>query len=566
LIQTAIHEDFKDVEGGDLGFDCHQTLHSIHANFTATAQHPWSNGLEASFVCLDVILSPMQTVMNGILNSTTHLAGVHPSLRLGVVLLATLGLAGCLGKRTLVAKPNLVAPSLWSNAGADEAQTEAGDLSEWWKRLNDPSLSSLVEQALKNNTDIRTSQSRLREARAERNLANANRFPTLTGSISGTGNKSAAAISGTSQVYSVAFDASWEPDVFGVKRHALNAADADLRTSEAKLQASQVSLTAEVALNYVDVREYQRRLAIARGNQASQAETLQLTEWRSSAGLVSSVDVEQARSNLEQTRALIPTLQTNMEENESRLATLLGVNGSVVKRTMATPALVPSVPDQVAVGIPAETLRQRPDVRAAEQKILAETARLRQSEASRYPSFSLSGSLGIEQLLGSGTTGAVTGGSTIAVLSGGTTALASFAGSVIQTLFDKGRIRQQIKIQDAVQEQAVISYEATVLTAVEEVENALISFQNSRERLTALNQAAEAAHNAAVLARNRYTAGLIDFQTVLDTERSELTLQDSVAQTQAERVTALIQLYKALGGGWSPNGGSSLSAGQGTNP
>jgi outer membrane protein TolC len=201
------------------------------------------------------------------------------------------------------------------------------------------------------------------------------------------------------------------------------------------------------------------------------------------------------------------------------------------------------------VGIPAETLRQRPDVRAAEQKIVAETARLWQKDAARYPTFSLSGSFILEQLLGGTALGVVTG-STFTSLTANTTATGSGLGSITQTFFDRGRIRQQIEIQNAVQEQAVISYESTVLTALKDVENALVSFQNSRQRLQALNQASEAARNAAQLAHNRYSAGLIDFQTVLDTERTALTIEDSVAQTQADRTTALIQLYKALGGGW----------------
>lgn len=348
-------------------------------------------------------------------------------------------------------------------------------------------------------------------------------------------------------------DASWEPDVFGAKRNALRAADADLQASEANLHDTQVSLIAEVALDYVDLRLYQERLEIARRNEASQAETLQLTQWRAQAGLVSSSDVEQARSNLEQTRAQIPTLQTSAAQSKHRLSILLGLSPGALDQQLSSASPVPSVPDSVAVGIPSDTLRQRPDIRSAENKIMAETARLRETEASRYPSFSLTGSLGLEQVLTGGSSFGAIGGSTFAALSGGTTKVASVSGSILQTLFDRGRIRQQINIQNAVQEQAVISYESTVLTALEDVENALVSLQNSRTRLASLNTAAEAAQNAASLAQNRYSAGLVDFQTVLDTERTVFSIQDSVATTKAERATALIQLYKAMGGGWSPS-------------
>jgi multidrug efflux system outer membrane protein len=173
--------------------------------------------------------------------------------------------------------------------------------------------------------------------------------------------------------------------------------------------------------------------------------------------------------------------------------------------------------------------------------------------------------VGVEQLLGGGSSiGALTGGSTVAALTGATTTLGSLTGSVAQTLFDHERIRKQIEVQNAVEEQAVISYESTVLTALEDVENALVSFQKNRERLAALQNAADSARNAALLAQNRYSAGLIDFQTVLDTQRSELTIEDSVAQTEADRTIALIQLYKALGGGWSPNSSVATSGIQGS--
>lgn len=453
--------------------------------------------------------------------------------------------SGC--ARTRPAQPEIVTPPSWSAAGPDTVQSPTADLSQWWTRLGDPVLSDLIAQALKKNTSLRTARANLREARAERNYAAANRFPTVTGTVSGSGSNSSG--SSADNTFSAELDASWDPDVFGAKRQALRAADADLATSAADLQSTQVALIAEVATDYVDLRSYQTRLEIARRNEASQAETLQLTEWRAQAGLVSSIDVEQARSNLEQTRATIPTLETSAAQSKHELSVLLGLSPGALNTQLAATAPIPSAPDTLMVGIPAETLRQRPDVRAAEQKIIAETARLWQKDAARYPTFSLSGSFILEQLLGGTAVGVVTGG-TYTSLTASTTTTESGLGSITQTFFDRGRIRQQIEIQNAVQEQAVISYESTVLTALKDVENALVSFQNSRQRLQALNQASEAARNAAQLANNRYSAGLIDFQTVLDTERTALTIEDSVAQTQADRTTALIQLYKALGGGW----------------
>jgi multidrug efflux system outer membrane protein len=393
-------------------------------------------------------------------------------------------------------------------------------------------------------------------------VASANLYPSVTGSSSVTGSKSSPATASSSTL-SASLDASWEPDVFGANRSALKGAKADVMASEGDLEGAQVSLVAEIATEYVSYRSYQARLEIARNNETSEAETLQLTEWRNQAGLVSATDVEQARSNLEQTRAGIPSLETSAAESEHRIAILLGLTPGALKKGLAATVAIPSVPDSIAVGIPAETLRQRPDVRAAEQKIIAETARLRQKEAARYPSFSLSGSLGIERLLGGSSFGTIAAG-TVTTLSAGSITSASLAGSISQTLFDRGRIRQQIEIQSAVQEQAVISYDSTVLTALEDVENALVSFQNNRVRLAALNKASNAAHNAASLAQNRYAAGLVDFQTLLDAERTALLIDDSVAQAQANRVTALIQLYKALGGGWGPGAETGVSTAQGS--
>jgi NodT family efflux transporter outer membrane factor (OMF) lipoprotein len=299
-----------------------------------------------------------------------------------------------------------------------------------------------------------------------------------------------------------------------------------------------VTPAAEVARNYVEMRALQARLAIARSNLASQSETLQLTTWRAQAGLVSSLDVEQARANREQTRANIPSLQSSLAEAQHRIAILLGTPPAAQQERLAAAAPIPQPPPTIAVGIPADVLRQRPDLRAAERTLAAETARIGQAEAARYPSFTLTGSIGLEAL----SLGALTDGGAIVTR--------SLLASIGAPVFDGGRLRQQVEIQRAVQERAQASYESTVLTALEDVENALVGIGNARTRRAALAEATEAARNAALLARHRYTGGLIDFQTVLDTERSVLSLEDSMATSEADGVLAVIQLYKALGGGW----------------
>lgn len=453
-------------------------------------------------------------------------------------------LSGCAMVGPDYQTPTPSAPAAWFQAAPskDVARADAaGDLSEWWRTFNDPLLSALVEQGLRSSPDVRSAQARLRESRARRTVAGAGLYPELGASADARRSKSSEETGGGSarNSFSAGFDASWELDVFGGTRRGIEAAEADLQSSEASLHDTRVSLAAEVALNYIELRTYQSRLKIARDNLASQAETLQLTVWRAQAGLVSSQDVEQARANHEQTRAQIPSLERSYAEAEHRLAILLGQAPGSLHERLAAAAAQPTAPASVAVGIPADTLRQRADVRAAERRLAAETARVGAAEAARYPSFNLSGSIGLEALTFS------------ALGSGGAGAYSLLAG-IGAPIFNAGRLRAGVEIQDAVREQALISYEQTVLTALSDVENALAALARSREREQALAAAAAAARNAALLARNQYSAGLIDFQSVLDTERSVLSVEDNLASTRADGISALIRLYKALGGGWTP--------------
>jgi outer membrane protein, multidrug efflux system len=464
------------------------------------------------------------------------------------LLVAALGLVGC-AVGPSYRRPEPRSPAQWSrldvsmtNAGA------AGDLSEWWRRLDDPLLSGLVDEALRQSLDLRKAQARLRESRARRAVAGAGRYPTLaasasasrTGSIaSTTGGGSGVGTTMTGNQFSASFDASWELDVFGGARRGVEAAVADEQSTEASLQDTRVSLVAEVARSYVEVRALQLRLGIARRNLASQTETLGLTEYRAKAGIVSTQDAEQARANREQTQAQIPLLETSLAEAEHRLDLLLGQPPGTLHARLAGGGPLPVVPAQIAVGIPAGTLRQRPDVRAAERRLAAETARVGVAEAARYPSFKLSASMTLDAMVQGAT------GNTVGLFY-------SLLGGIAAPIFQAGRLRAQVRAQDAVREQAHVAFEQAVLTALQDVENALSALARNRERADSLARAAEAARNAAGLARQRYGAGVIDFQSVLDTERTVLTVEDSLAGTRADGVYALIKLYKALGGGWSP--------------
>jgi NodT family efflux transporter outer membrane factor (OMF) lipoprotein len=458
---------------------------------------------------------------------------------------ALIGLAGCAAVGPDYVPPATDVPTGWSSLDPaarplESSETPAG-LCQWWQNLNDPLLSALIDEALQASPDLRNAQAKLREARARRTVTAAGQYPTVTAS----GSASRARLSGetgsgaTLDSFSAGFDASWELDVFGGVRRGIEAAEADVEASVASLENTQVSLASEVALNYVDVRTRQILLGIARDNLASQSETLQLTVWREQAGLVSSQDVEQARSNREQTRAQIPALETSLAESEHRLDILLGKVPGTLHARLAANGDLPVVPDQIAVGIPADTLRQRPDVRAAERRLAAETARVGLAEAARYPAFNLSGTIGLEAL-------------TLGALGSGDAVVSSLFAGITGPIFDAGRLRAQVEIQDAVREQALVAYEQTILTALQDVENALVALVRNRERVEALASAVESVRNAAQLARQRYSAGLIDFQSVLDSERSVLVLEESLASARANGVQTLISLYKALGGGWSP--------------
>lgn len=455
--------------------------------------------------------------------------------RLPRIFLLLIPLAGCAVGPDYVRR-DPAAPTAWASGAAANAAAQAEDVSRWWQRLNDPLLTALIEEALHNSPDMRSARARLVESRARLDLADASGYPTLKASLGGSRSRSGSGT--TSDLFNAGFDASWEPGVFGGQRRAQEAAAADAGITQANLHNTQVSLSAEVALNYVQLRSYQARLEIARNNLAAQSETLQITEWRAQAGLATSLEVEQARSNLSQTQATIPALNTSLTKAENRLAILLGKFPAALHDRLSVPAALPALPDEIALGIPADTLRQRPDVQAAERKVAAETARIGQETAALYPGFALSGSLGWKAF-------------TFGALGTADTLTRSVSASIAQTLFDGGGIRSRIKAQSAVQEQAVIAYEKSVLTALEDVENSLAAYANSRERQAALQQAAASARNAALLARQRYESGLIDFQSVLDTERTRLSSEDSLASAGMDELSALISLYKALGGGWS---------------
>ena len=431
----------------------------------------------------------------------------------------------------------LSACTAWSPAAQEPASIATPAVAPpWWQQFNDPLLTRLITQALQANTSIRSAQAALQQSRALRDVKVAGLLPNL--SASGSAQRSKTGDIDASNSFRAGLDAAWEPDIFGGKRSTLNATESDAQAAQATLADVQVSVAAEVALAYIQLRGLQAQLAIARNNLASQSETLQITDWRAQAGLTTSLEVEQARTATEQTSAQIPTLEASLAKTRHSLAVLTGQTPDALLTTLTPVQPMPQAASDLAQTIPAQTLRQRPDVRAAEHRISAALARVSVADAARYPGFSISGSVGLNAL----TLGALTNGASMAT---------ALLGSVSVPLFDGGAARAQVLAQEAALEQTRASYQAVVLTALKDVEDALVALQGDRTRLLHLTKAADAARNAALLAQQRYASGLIDFQTVLQTQRSLLTSQDSVASTQADISADHVRLYKALGGGWN---------------
>ena len=446
-------------------------------------------------------------------------------------------LAGCASTAPPgAALPTPPVPTAWSATPDTRAvpAAVATPLAQWWQRFGDPQMTDLVAQALQAHTSVRSARAALQQARAQAQVQQAGLLPSVNASGSAQRSRSGGS---TGNNFQLGFDAAWEPDVFGRLNAGADASEADARAAQASLDQVQVSLAAEVALNYITLRGQQERLSIARRNLTSQRETLQMTDWRVQAGLTTSLVSEQARAAAEQTAAQIPQLQASLAQSRHALAVLTGRAPGALDTLLASPRAVPQAPDDLVLAIPAETLRQRPDIRQAEERIAAALARVALADAARYPSFRISGSLGLRAL-------------TLGALGDGASVVHSLLGGISVPLFDGGAARAQVRVQEAVLEQARVNYEATVLTALQDVEDALVALRGERERLVHLQAAADAAGNAALLAQNRYESGLIDFQAVLDTQRTLLSTQDSVATSIANAGADHVRLYKALGGGW----------------
>lgn len=458
-----------------------------------------------------------------------------------------LGLAGCRSVGPDYTPPADASPAAWQARlpdGLTSGTADAATLAQWWTVFGDPVLNSLIEDACAANLDLRSAESRVRQARAQQGVSEAGLWPTLGSSASVTHSQTRSEIPGagtqtlSTNLYRAGFDANWEVDVFGGQRRSVEAAKANTEAAQAAMYDTLVTLGAEVAQDYVGLRSAQTRLTVAEANLRAQKETLELVESRFQAQMSNELPVQQARYNYESTASGIPTLRASVNEALNRIAILLAQAPGAIHERLGERGAIPTPPTAAAVGVPSEMLRRRPDIRQAERQIAAQTARVGVAVADLYPKFNLSGALSRQ---GTGTQG---------FLESPVTAW-SLAPSVSWDLFRGGALRQTVQVQNELKDQNLLAYQSAVLAALEEAENKIFALGQERERRVSLSAAVDAARSASELSQQQYMAGLVDFNDVLNAEQSLLSFQDQLAQSDAAVATDLISLFKALGGGWS---------------
>ena len=425
---------------------------------------------------------------------------------------------------------------------SEDVRPSAAMLARWWDVLDDRLLTELVERALRHNKDMDAALARVREARAVLGIADAALAPSvnLAGEARRSRRADNAGGAGERDWYRLGFDASWEIDLFGRLRSGTSARRADLEAHVAGLQNVWASLAAEVALNYVDYRALRARIAVAERNVLRQEETLRLVASRRAAGLSDELAEQQARYGLESSRAGIPPLRAALEARSNALSILAGEVPGSLNGMLSDPAPVPCPKDASLAGIPAEALRQRPDIREAERRMVAQKARKKGAVAELAPRLRLSGSVGLESL------------SSGNLLSAGGRGFSIGPLVLSWPLFDAGALRRNVKAQGAREEELLAVYEKTVLNAVAEVRNALSDYDQERQRRRSLEEGSLAARRALELAEDRYRQGLSDFGDVLAAQGALLSLEDGLESNAGSLTAALIRLYKALGGGWAP--------------
>jgi NodT family efflux transporter outer membrane factor (OMF) lipoprotein len=473
----------------------------------------------------------------------------HCRLRYGVVVAVTIGLLqACTAVGPDYQSPQTRLPDLWHQDLTKGLKDGKTDLREWWTRLQDPMLNNLIARAGAGNLDLKQAVARILEARANVGIAAGAELPQVgaggqieTGRVSEgvAGKVKNPPRKQSSTLYSTGLDATWELDLWGRISRQVESADAGLQASVEDYRDVLVSLYAEVAQRYVDVRTAQARIQALVENVESQKKTLRLVQDRLRAELASDLEVAQAELNLATTESQVPTVRQDLAAAVHRLGVLLGERPTALYAELRETKPIPQPPKEILVGLPTELLRQRPDIRAAERRLAAQTAQIGVATADLYPRFSLTGFFAFENF----------GVSDVFKWQNRAYGL----GPTMQwNVFDGGRIRSNIQAQDAITQQLLTSYEQTVLDALRQVEDAMAFYIQENDRQDALYRSVVAAAKSVKLVQTLYVTGLTDFQNVQDQERRKSEQDDQYAQSQGAVTKYLVDIYRSLGGGWAP--------------
>ena len=459
-------------------------------------------------------------------------------------------LAGCQTLGPDFSRPEVAIENDWASDEKSLLSLEAAEFKEWWTVFNDPLLNELINSAYQQNLDLQIAAVRILESRAQLGIATGQQYPqiqTLGGGIthnelSKNAANSSPLIDTTFGSYQFGFDAAWEMDVWGRYRRGVEAADANFLSSLANYDDILVSLTAEVAAVYVQIRTFEERLVLAKQNEEIQQRSLHITEVRFNNGATTELDVTQAKALLHNTKALISALEVGLRQSKNGLSILLGLTPGALKNQLGESGVIPSAPSDIAVGMPAEMLRRRPDVRRAELQAAAQSALVGVAEVDLYPSFTLLGSFGFAS--------SSTGSSDFGDLFESDSFTATVGPTFSWPILNYGRIKNNVRVQDARYQQSLINYKNTVLFAVREVEDAMVSFIKSGEQADELQASVEASNRSVEISLIQYRDGVTDYTRVLNSQEFLVQQQDSYTAIKGDVARSLIALYKALGGGW----------------
>ncbi len=478
----------------------------------------------------------------------------------GILALASfLLLAGCQSVGPDFSKPEVPVADNWLEAENKTIDTGSAENQDWWEVFGDPALSGLIDAAYQQNLGLQVAGLRVMEARVQLGIATGLKYPqsqTIGGGytysrssvnappLSNLPDNVLSGVDRTNGAWSASFDAAWEADVWGRFRRGIEAADANLAANQLNYDAVLVTLTGDIAALYTTIRTLEERLAFTRSNVKLQKKALKLASTQFEFGATSKLDVQQAKGLLYNTQAAIPALQLSLERTRNTLSFLLGMPPNSLETLLGESKKIPTAPSIVAVGIPAELLRRRPDVRRAEMLAAAQSAAIGVSQADLYPSFVLAGSLGLA------------GGSFSNMVDSG--ASTGYITPFFKwNIFNYGRIKNNVRVQDARFEQAVTAYRNTALAAAKEVQDGLQGFLRTQEEVAFLQLAVTASSEAVELALIQYNQGATSYTRVLNTQTALLAQQDALTSARGQVVSNLVATYKALGGGWQLREGNS---------